>query len=190
MRLIQQLPYCLLGVLLLASCSSSKHFSFQAVPYQRAIAKNETASLVKVHSDSLQREKMSIEQEIAVSSPVFTASSSTKAEHGIVLATNVHEKLKQAKLTLLKQENLQQVSNTRKMNIVERVVLKKVLKSAQKKAFFTSYSSYQDWNQNLKIGLILLAVGVALTILGLGQIGGLAALVGLIFLIIGLVSNL
>jgi len=91
---------------------------------------------------------------------------------------------------LLKQANLQQVSNTRKMNIVERVVLKKVLKSAQKKAFFTSYSSFQDWNQNLKIGLILLAVGIALTILGLGQIGGLAALVGLIFLIIGLVSNL
>lgn len=91
---------------------------------------------------------------------------------------------------LSKQESLHELSTTRKMNFVERVVLKKALKTVQKKAFFTSYSSFHDWNQNLKIGVILLAIAIALSILGLSQIGGLAALVGLIFLIIGLVSNL
>lgn len=190
MRLIQNISYFLLALMLMTSCSSSKHFSFQAVPYQRVFTKNEQVILPKIAADSLQQEKQHIEQEIAVASPVFMASLSTKEERGIILANNFHRKLAQAKLVLSKQESLHELSTTRKMNFVERVVLKKALKTVQKKAFFTSYSSFHDWNQNLKIGVILLAIAIALSILGLPQIGGLAALVGLIFLIIGLVSNL
>jgi hypothetical protein len=38
----------------------------------------------------------------------------------------------------------------------------------------------------LKIGLTLLAIGVVLAVFGLGFVGGLAALIGLCFTIVGL----
>ncbi len=42
------------------------------------------------------------------------------------------------------------------------------------------------WAPQLKIGLTLLAIGVVLAVFGLGFVGGLAALIGLCFTIVGL----
>lgn len=50
-------------------------------------------------------------------------------------------------------------------------------------------SSASNWDPKLKIGLILLGVGIILSIFGLGLIGGLSALIGLAFTIIGLLHT-
>jgi hypothetical protein len=48
---------------------------------------------------------------------------------------------------------------------------------------------FQSLDRNLKIGIVLIAIGLGLSILGLGQIGGLAALIGLVFLVLGLLNT-
>lgn len=50
-------------------------------------------------------------------------------------------------------------------------------------------SSASSWDPKLKIGLILLGLGIILSIFGLGLIGGLSALIGLAFTIIGLLHT-
>ena len=44
----------------------------------------------------------------------------------------------------------------------------------------------RNWAPQLKIGLTLLAIGVVLAVFGLGFVGGLSALIGLLFTIVGL----
>lgn len=50
-------------------------------------------------------------------------------------------------------------------------------------------NSASDWEPRLKIGLILLGIGIVLSIFGLGWIAGIAAFIGLIFTIIGLLHT-
>jgi hypothetical protein len=47
----------------------------------------------------------------------------------------------------------------------------------------------QRMDSKLKIGLFLLAIGVVLSIVGIGLVGGIAALIGLCFTIIGLLHT-
>ncbi len=47
----------------------------------------------------------------------------------------------------------------------------------------------QRMDSKLKIGLFLLAVGAVLSIVGIGLVGGIAALIGLCFTIIGLLHT-
>ncbi len=62
---------------------------------------------------------------------------------------------------------------------VERALVKK---ASYKKAV----SGPRNWAPQLKIGLTLLGIGVLLAIFGLGFVGGLSALIGLLFTIVGL----
>lgn len=50
-------------------------------------------------------------------------------------------------------------------------------------------SSASSWDPKLKIGLILLGLGIILSIFGLGLIGGISAFIGLVFTIIGLLHT-
>ncbi len=50
-------------------------------------------------------------------------------------------------------------------------------------------SSAASWDPKLKIGLILLGLGIILSIFGLGLIGGISAFIGLVFTIIGLLHT-
>ena len=47
----------------------------------------------------------------------------------------------------------------------------------------------QDWDPKLKIGVILLGIGVLLSIFGIGLIGGISAFIGLAFTILGLLHT-
>jgi hypothetical protein len=47
----------------------------------------------------------------------------------------------------------------------------------------------RNWAPQLKIGLTLLAIGVVLAVFGLGFVGGLSALIGLLFTIVGLLVS-
>jgi hypothetical protein len=78
------------------------------------------------------------------------------------------------------------VSKPQKLNFVQKIILKKVQK---KMANTTKPVGFHDWNPFLKIGVILLGIGIILAIFGLGAIGGISAFIGLIFTILGLLSS-
>ncbi len=65
---------------------------------------------------------------------------------------------------------------------VEKFLLKKASLVKAKSAV----SGPHNWAPQLKIGLTLLGIGIVLAVFGLGLVGGLAALIGLMFTILGL----
>ncbi len=65
---------------------------------------------------------------------------------------------------------------------VEKFLLKKASLGKAKAAV----SGPHNWAPQLKIGLTLLGIGIVLAVFGLGLVGGLAALIGLMFTILGL----
>ncbi len=65
---------------------------------------------------------------------------------------------------------------------VEKFLLKKASLVKAKAAV----SGPHNWAPQLKIGLTLLGIGIVLAVFGLGLVGGLAALIGLMFTILGL----
>ncbi len=75
---------------------------------------------------------------------------------------------------------------TFKEKLVNKFIAKKIMKSSNINA---KPNGFNNLDGKLKIGIILLAVAIGLSILGFGQLSGLAALIGLIFLILGLVNT-
>jgi hypothetical protein len=73
---------------------------------------------------------------------------------------------------------------------VDRILDAAPIKSYIQKASFKKHNEAprgaRNWAPQLKIGLTLLAIGVVLAVFGLGFVGGLAALIGLCFTIVGL----
>jgi hypothetical protein len=73
---------------------------------------------------------------------------------------------------------------------IDRVLDAAPVKAYVQKASFKKYTANpqgpKNWAPQLKIGLTLLAIGVVLAVFGLGFVGGLAALIGLCFTIVGL----
>ncbi|NBW03097.1 MAG: hypothetical protein EBR87_05200 [Cytophagia bacterium] len=50
-------------------------------------------------------------------------------------------------------------------------------------------SGASHWEPRLKIGVTLLAIGIVLSVFGLGLIGGISAFIGLLFTILGLLNT-
>ena len=129
-----------------------------------------------------------ISEEISVNEPVLTASSSeVLALENTLKGTNYEEKIKIA-LRKVEQPNSEIKANEKvvKMNFIQKIIVKKIQKKMDKS---NNIVGYNNWNSFLKIGAILLVIGIVLAIFGLGAIGGLSALVGLIFVILGLLQQ-
>ncbi len=129
-----------------------------------------------------------IPEEILVVEPVLTASNAEiVALENAVKGTKYEEKIKTA-LRNVEQPNSEIKTNEKvvKMNFVQKIIVKKIQKKMAKN---NNFSGFNDWNSFLKIGAILLGIGIVLAIFGLGAIGGLAALIGLIFAILGLLQQ-
>ncbi len=129
-----------------------------------------------------------IPEEILVVEPVLTASNAEiVALENAVKGTKYEEKIKTA-LRKVEQPNSEIKTNEKvvKMNFVQKIIVKKIQKKMAKN---NNFSGFNDWNSFLKIGAILLGIGIVLAIFGLGAIGGLAALIGLIFAILGLLQQ-
>ena len=129
-----------------------------------------------------------ISEEISVNEPVLTASNSEViALENAVKGTKYEEKIKTA-LRKIEQPNSEIKTEKKavKMNFIQKIIVKKIQK---KMANNNNIVGYNSWNSFLKIGAILLVIGIVLAIFGLGPIGGLSALVGLIFVILGLLQQ-
>ena len=70
--------------------------------------------------------------------------------------------------------------------ILDAASVKSYIHKASFKKIKAAPRGARNWAPQLKIGLTLLAIGVVLAVFGLGFVGGLAALIGLCFTIVGL----
>lgn len=91
-------------------------------------------------------------------------------------------------LTKVAQPSNEVKANTKvvKMNFAQKIIFKKIQK---KMANTAKPSGFSDLSPFLKIGLILLGIGIVLAILGLNFVAGLAAFIGLVFTILGLIGS-
>ncbi len=101
----------------------------------------------------------------------------------IIETQNIEEKAFVSKI-----KAVNEVTLVKKVTFKEKV-LTKIIDKKLKKSVLVQPDGFQNLDNKLKIGLILLAVAVGLSILGFGSLAGLAGLVGLIFLIIGLLNT-
>ncbi len=130
-----------------------------------------------------------ISEEKPMIEPVLMASNSEiEALENVVKGTKYEEKIK-ATLRKIEQPNSEIKTEKKevKMNFVQKIIVKKIQKKITKN---NTLDGFNDWNPFMKIGVILLGIGIVLAIFGLGTVGGISALLGLIFFILGFLAGL
>jgi len=163
-------------VILSQSCSRQKGY------FQQNEALNFHKEESKKLIESIENPKESV---ILESEPILTASTIEDFKTSNKVTDEIKYNNKIVKLEKALAEN-KTILNPHKLNFIQKLVLKKMQK---KVANATKPVGFQDWNPFLKIGIILLGVGIVLAIFGLGAIGGISALIGLIFLLLGLLTS-
>jgi hypothetical protein len=164
------------------SCTRQK--GYFSVTSQNQIIKPKKDAVVGVFTD----DSKIITEEIPANEPILTASNTeVLALENAVKGTKYKEKIKVV-LRKTEQPNTEIKTEQKavKMNFVQKIIVKKIQKKMSKN---NNLVGFNDWNSFLKIGVILLGIGIILAIFGLGAIGGLSALIGLIFAILGLLEQ-
>ncbi len=166
-----KISQCLLVLaiaLLLVACNTSKNISnlpksnIELASVGPKIAETNTPIATNALLASTENKEIFVEKEIVVK---------TKIQHF--------------------QNLIVQSKNTRKLNFVEKIILRKILKKAEnQQKIAATGAGWEDWDGNLKIGVILIAGAVLLSILRVsGAVTGIAALVGLVFIVLGLMNT-
>jgi hypothetical protein len=163
-------------IILAQSCTRQKGYFQQNVAqnHHKADAKKEILPI------EISKEPVVIESE-----PILTTAISEDFTTINKVSEGIKYKEKIVKLEKVLAEN-KTVSKPQKLNFIQKIILKKVQK---KLANTTKPVGFHDWNPFLKIGVILLGIGIILAIFGLGAIGGVSAFIGLIFTILGLLGE-
>jgi hypothetical protein len=163
-------------LILSQSCSRQKGYFQQNVAqnYRKADIQKEI-KLIEVSQESL----------IIESEPVLTSSTIQDFASTKKISEEVKYKERMVKLEKVLKEN-KIVAKPQKLNFVQKIILKKMQKKVANSA---KPAGFHDWHPFLKIGAILLGIGIVLAIFGLGVIGGISAFIGLIFTILGLLSS-
>jgi hypothetical protein len=158
------------------SCSRQKGYFQQNVvqSYQKADIREEVKPI------EILKEPVIIESE-----PILTSSVIEDFTFTNKVAEEIKYKEKVIKLEKILAEN-KSISKPQKLNFVQKIILKKMQKKAEKSG---NLMGFHDWNPYLKIGAILLGIGIVLAIFSLGVVGGVAAFLGLIFAILGLLGT-
>jgi hypothetical protein len=181
---LSKLFFIILTIFILSeSCTS--HKGYFAVSSNNQVVKPK----IDVKAELILVEKTPIiTEEIPINKPFLTASNTeVLALENAVKGTKYEEKIKTA-LRKVEQPNTEIKTEKKevKMNFVQKIIVKKIQKKMAKN---NNLVGFNDWNSFLKIGAILLVIGIVLAIFGLGAIGGLSALIGLIFAILGLLEQ-
>jgi hypothetical protein len=163
-------------IILSQSCSRQKGY------FQQNVAQNYHKVETKKVIEPIE---ISEEPIIIESEPILTTSTIEDFSATNKVAEEVKYKAKIVKLEQVLAEN-KAVSKPQKLNFVQKIILKKMQK---KVASASKPVDFHDWHPFLKIGAILLGIGIVLAIFGLGVIGGIAAFIGLLFTILGLLSS-
>jgi hypothetical protein len=100
-------------------------------------------------------------------------------------ASEVGENITLSQVNILSKTDFR---NQKKVLLQKEVVATiKKFKAQNKIAEKKSVSTH--WEPQLKIGLTLLAIGIILSVFGLGLMGGISAFIGLLFTILGLLNT-
>jgi uncharacterized protein (UPF0179 family) len=158
------------------SCSRQKGY------FQQNVAQNYHKVEVKKIIEPIEISKESV---IIESEPILTTSTIEDFATTNKVAEEVKYKAKIVKIEQVLAEN-KTVSKPQKLNFVQKVILKKMQK---KVANASKPVDFHDWHPFLKIGAILLGIGLVLAIFGLSVIGGISAFIGLLFTILGLLNS-
>lgn len=167
----------IISILILSqSCSRQKGY------FQQNMVQN-------YHKADIQKEVKLIEiakKPVTIASePILTSSIVENYASVNEVSEEVKFKEKIVKLEKVLSEN-NSVRKPQKTNFVQKIILKKMQK---KMANTAKPIGFNDWHPFLKIGAILLGIGIVLAIFGLGIIGGVSAFLGLIFTVLGLLSS-
>ena len=163
-------------VILSQSCSRQKGY------FQQNIAQNYHKAEAKSEIMPIETSKESV---ITESEPILTTSTIEDFTTTNKVAEEIKYQRKIIKLEKVLAES-KAVSKPQKLNFAQKIILKKMQKNAENA---TKSVGFSDWNPYLKVGAILLGVGIVLAIFGLGVIGGISAFIGLIFTVLGLLSS-
>ena len=163
-------------VILSQSCSRQKGY------FQQNVAQNYYKAEVKSETMPIETSK---EPVIIESEPILTTSTIEDFAATNKIAGEIKYDRRIIKLEKVLAES-KGVSKPQKLNFAQKIILKKMQKNAENA---TKSVGFSDWNPYLKVGAILLGVGIVLAIFGLGVIGGISAFIGLIFTVLGLLSS-
>jgi hypothetical protein len=163
-------------IILTQSCTRQKGYFQQNVAqnYHKTDSKKE---ILPIETSSI---PSTIENE-----PILTSSISEDFIEINKVSEEIKYKEKPVKLEKVLAES-KTISKPQKLNFVQKIILKKVQKKMEKT---TKPVGFHDWNPFLKIGVILLGIGIVLSIFGLWAIAGISAFIGLIFTILGLLGE-
>lgn len=163
-------------VILTQSCSRQKGY------FQQNVVQNYQKTNVNIGIEPIEIFKKPI---IIKSDPILTSS----IVENFAVTSKVSEEVTY-KEKIIKLEKVLTANKTfakpQKLNFVQKVIIQKMQKRVANAA---TPVGFYDWNPYLKIGVILLGIGIILAIFGLGVIGGISAFIGLIFTILGLLSS-
>lgn len=168
------------------SCSRQKGYFQQNVAQRYHKVEANKVIEASISSENLPSETATAEViNLKSEEPVLTTSTIDDFSATNKVAEEIKYKAKIVKLEQVLVEN-ETVSKPQKLNFVQKVILKKMQK---KVANASKPVDFHDWHPFLKIGAILLGIGIILAIFGLGVIGGIAAFIGLLFTILGLLNS-
>lgn len=124
------------------------------------------------------------------------ANETEKKETSAPTALVAHLSPEEPKILEQKQENKakKHASEEKQMPVLDRKEVKEKIKELkeevkQLKKEASENQGKQGWDPKFKIGAILLAIAILLSIVGIGWVAGLAALVGLFFIVVGLLHT-
>lgn len=166
---MKRFPLIILFSILIFSCSKSVNQGYFLV--KNALEEREEKSirletLPEISGKEIIRAKMP--EFLATTSPSLTFQSTQK-----------QTKEEKKELRKLIKEIKPQLKEIRKQAKQKESNLKKEMNQA----------GPTTWEPNVKIGVTLLLVGIVLSLFGLGLVGGISAIVGLAFLILGLLNS-
>lgn len=173
-------------VILSQSCSRQKGYFQQNIAqnYHKAESKKIIEEIISSENPQFETATVAVINQ-KFEEPILTTSTIEDFSTINKVVDEVKFRAKTVKLEQVLAEN-KAVSKPQKLNFVQKIILKKMQK---KVANASKPVDFHDWHPFLKIGAILLGIGIILAIFGLGVIGGISAFVGLIFTILGLLSS-
>jgi hypothetical protein len=183
MRKINILLSTILFIVFTQSCTRQKGYFQQNIAQNyHKVEINETSIPTNPQSKTATAAVINLKSE----EPILTSSISENFTEINKVSDEIKYPERIVKLEKVLVEN-KAVSKPQKLNFVQKIILKKVQK---KMANTTKPVGFHDWNPFLKIGVILLGIGIVLSIFGLWAIAGISAFIGLIFTIIGLLGSM
>jgi hypothetical protein len=188
------------AALLLSSCATQR--SVQRVPTASAV---ESSTPLLSYGAALQAggERSGVPTDYVASAeassliPVGTApieeavTFTAKANNSsIAKQEKIAQKISQLQQKIAKVQANQKngVVATKQLSLVQKVALNKVLRSMQKVKGNDDVKDFHDLDGRLKIGILLLGIALILALFGLGLIAGIAGLIALCFIVLGLMG--